>query len=479
MRREDYSFYFQDDWKMTPNLTMNMGLRYDYIEWPKHRDDKLASIDIGTGEFLWDGTNPVTGEAPNVRRGVMEPDYNNFAPRLGLAYRMGDRNTIRAGYGVFYMSNYLWEAQGVRGNWPFAISDNLGSLNDRFPTSPVEATFSPQLSIQPGSTVTPSAQHIVQRHNRTSYTQQWNLHVQRQLAEDLMVEVGYVGTRGLKLSSFMNVNAAPPGPGEVTPRRPFPQYGPMSQMDFSGMSTYHGLQFKIDKRFNRGLSFRGNYAFGKVLDTMGAGFGASAATQNPFNIRADRALSDLHRAHTFTFDYIWEIPFGKGRTFGANAGGVADAILGGWQLTGIITANSGAPFNVSIPRDIANVGPRSIGQRPNLVGDPFAGVQGAPEQFINRAAFDEPDPFTFGNFGRNVLTGPSLFQFDFGLYKNFRVTERIGVQFRSEFFNFLNNVNFGNPNTNFDAGPAVFGSIAGLAAGQYARQVQFGLKVMF
>ncbi len=479
MRKEDYSFFFQDDWRATSNLTVNLGLRYDNSEWPKHRDDLLASIDLLTGQFLWDGVNPITGEGPNVRRGIVEPDNNNFAPRVGMAYRLGEKTTVRSGFGVFYMTNYLWEAQGVRGNWPFAISENFSNLNDRGPVSLVETTFTPDLDVQMGSTVAPNAQHIVPRNNRTSYTMQWNFHVQRQLAEDLMVELGYVGTRGVKLSTFSNVNTAPAGPGEVQPRRPLPQYGPLSEMGNQATSIYHGLQFKIEKRFSDGLSFRGNYAWGKTIDVLGAGFSASQTAQNPLDILGDRALSDLHRAHTFTFDYVWQLPFGRNQAIGSGWSKAIDTVLGGWQLTGIVTASSGPPVNTSVPRDIANIGGRVLAQRPNLVGDPYGGVSGAPEEYFNLDAFAEPAPFTFGNFGRNVLIAPGLFQFDAGLFKNFRLNERVGLQFRSEYFNAFNNVNFGKPNGNFDAGAGVFGSIGGLAPQQFARQIQFGLKIIF
>ena len=479
MRKEDYSFFFQDDWRATSNLTVNLGLRYDNSEWPKHRDDLLASIDLLTGQFLWDGVNPITGEGPNVRRGIVEPDNNNFAPRVGMAYRLGEKTTVRSGFGVFYMTNYLWEAQGVRGNWPFAISENFSNLNDRGPVSLVETTFTPDLDVQMGSTVAPNAQHIVPRNNRTSYTMQWNFHVQRQLAEDLMVELGYVGTRGLKLSTFSNVNTAPAGPGEVQPRRPFPQYGPLSEMGNQASSIYHGLQFKIEKRFSDGLSFRGNYAWGKTIDVLGAGFSASQTAQNPLDILGDRALSDLHRAHTFTFDYVWQLPFGRDQAVGSGWSKAVDTVLGGWQLTGIVTASSGPPVNASVPRDIANIGGRVVAQRPNLVGDPYGGVSGAPEEYFNLDAFAEPAAYSFGNFGRNVLIAPGLFQFDAGLFKNFRLNERVGLQFRSEYFNAFNNVNFGKPNANFDAGAGVFGSIGGLAPQQFARQIQFGLKIIF
>ena len=477
MRKEDYGVYFQDDWKVTPNLTLNLGLRYDLIEYPKHRDDLLASIDIDTGEFLWDGVNPVTGEPPNARRGIVEPDYNNFAPRFGIAYRVGEKSTVRAGYGVFYMSNYLWEAQGIRGNWPYAISESLSNLNERTDFSFAETTFSPQLDIEMGSTVEPRAQHIVNRNNRVSYTQQWNLHVQRQLTDSLMVELGYVGTKGSDMSSFVNTNTALPGAGEVDPRRPYPHYGAMSEMTNEADSIYHGLQVKVEKRFSDGLSFRVNYAWGKTLDTLGAGFSASKSPQNPLDPESDRSLSDLHRLHTFSGDYVWQLPIGRNRAIGSDMGAVANAILGGWQLTGVATANSGAPINVVIPRDVANIGPRVQAQRPDLVGDPQAGVSGAPDQYLNKSAFAEPTPFTFGNAGRNIVTGPNLFQLDFGLYKNFRIAESMALQVRSEYFNVFNNVNFGLPNANFDS-PA-FGNIGGLVAGQAARQIQVGVKLLF
>jgi hypothetical protein len=239
-------------------------------------------------------------------------------------------------------------------------------------------------------------------------------------------------------------------------------------------SSYHGLQTKVEKRFSNGLSFRGNYAFGKVLDVGGSAFGSSASPQDPRNFRADRGLSALHRAHIFTLDYIYQLPFGKGRQFGTDMPRAVNLIAGGWELTGIISARSGAPYNVAIPRDIANIGPRTIGQRPNLVSDPFEGAKQAPDLYFVRSAFAEPAPYTFGNLGRNAFTGPGSFTFDFGGYKNFDIAERLRLQFRGEFFNGLNNVNFSNPDANFDS--PTFGRI--LSAGE-ARQIQFGLKLLF
>jgi hypothetical protein len=475
MRKYDYSAYIQDDIKATQRLTLNLGLRYDYLGWPYHRDNKLGSFDLDTGKFIWDGVNPVTGEGPNVRRGIVEPNTKNFAPRVGLAYRIGDRTTIRSGYGIFYSGNYLWEAQGVRGNYPYAISETQTNLNNGTTLSPLEKVFSPVLTVGPGVDVPLSAQHIVNRHNKTSYTQQWNFHIQHRLAEDIIAEVGYVGNKGTHLTMFTNANTALPGPGDPNPRRPYPILGATSIMTNDATSTYHGLQAKIEKRFQHGLTFAGNYAFGKALDNGGSGFGASSAPQDPRNWRADRALSSLHRTHVFSFDYVYQLPFGRGHRFGASMNRAADLILGGWELTGIIAAHSGAPFNVSIGRDTANIGARSISQRPNLIGDPYAGAGRAPDLWINKAAFGEPAAFTFGNLGRNAFIGPGFFQMDIGGYKNFTITERIRMQFRAEAFNITNRANFANPDSGFDSG--TFGTISGLAGAPL--EAQLGLKLLF
>ena len=477
MRKHDYSAFVQDDWKISPKLTLNLGLRYDYLGWPVHRDNKLGSFDLATGQFIWDGVNPINGAPPNVRRGIVNPRYNNFAPRFGGAYRLGEKTTLRGGYGLFYNGNYLWEAQGVRGNYPYAISETQTNLNLTGANNPLETVFTPVLVVTPGATVPLSAQHIVNRNNKTSYTQQWNFHVQRRLTEDIIAEVGYVGNKGTHLTMFTNANTALPGPGDPNPRRPWPVLGATSIMDNSATSTYEGLQVKVEKRFSQGLTFRVNYAFGKAIDNGGSGFGASSAPQNPYNTRADKALSGLNRTNILSLDYVYQLPFGRGRKFGSGMNRAADALLGGWELTGILSATSGSPFTVNIPRDVANVGARSISQRPDLVGDPYSGAQHAPDLWINKAAFAEPAPYTFGNLGRNTLIGPGFAQFDFGGYKNFTLTERIALQFRFESFNLTNRVNFGNPDSSFDDPVGTFGRITGLAG--RPREEQIGLKLLF
>lgn len=248
-------------------------------------------------------------------------------------------------------------------------------------------------------------------------------------------------------------------------------------MDNVASSHYEGLQAKLEKRFSRGLSFTANYSFSKTIDVGGSGFGASSSPQDPNDMVADRALSSLDRSQIFSLNAIYTLPFGRGRRFGANFNGLEEAVLGGWEVTGIISATSGSPFTVTLENDIANIGARSISQRPNLVGDPYAGAQSTTGLWVNPAAFAIPSQYTFGNLGRNTEIGPGFFDTDFGGYKNFRITERIGMQFRAEIFNITNRVNFANPNG--DLNSATFGQISGLATGAAPLEAQFGLKFNF
>jgi outer membrane receptor protein involved in Fe transport len=475
MRKHDYSGFVQDDWKVSSKLTLNLGLRYDYLGWPYSRDNTLGSFDIDTGQYLWDGTNPVTGAGPNARRGIVNPDYKNFAPRVGAAYRLGNKTTVRSGYGIFYTGDYLWEAQGIRGNYPYAISETLTNLNVIQPSSPLETTFSPILTVTRGADVPLQDQHIVNRNNKTSYVQQWNFTVQRRLSDDMIAELGYVGNKGTHLSMFINENTALPGPGDPDPRRPFPVEGATSEMDNVASSHYEGLQAKLEKRFSHGLNFTANYSFSKTIDVGGSGFGSSSSPQNPNDMAADRALSSLDRAQIFSLSAVYTLPFGKGRHFGTNFNGVEEALLGGWEVTSIISATSGSPFTATLENDIANIGARSIAQRPNLVGNPYAGAQSTTGLWVNPVAFAIPSPYTFGNLGRNTLIGPGFFQWDFGGYKNFLITERLALQFRAELFNMTNRVNFGNPNS--DLNSPTFGQISGLAGAPL--EAQFGLKLSF
>jgi hypothetical protein len=311
--------------------------------------------------------------------------------------------------------------------------------------------------------------------NLTSNVQQWNFTLERQLASSTVIRAAYVGSHGNHLNINFNENVAVPVPGPVAPRQPWPSYGVISAWEPRGVSNYDGLQLSAEKRFSAGLSFLAAWTWSKSLDD-GAGGNSSTGesrinTQDPRNVSVDYGLSNFDYRHRFTLSTIYEAPFGSGRKFMAHANRLVNALAGGWQLTTIVTAQSGAPFSVTLANPTANTGTFT---RPNRVcnGNLPTDRQSIGEWF-DIGCFVNPPIYTFGNAGRNFLIGPGLFTWDLGADKDFRLTERFGVQFRSEFFNVLNRANFGLPN----------GSIGSAAAGTItteltnARQIQFALRL--
>jgi hypothetical protein len=469
-------YYVQDDIKLTPKFTLNLGLRYEDSHWFHHNQGRLSGYDTETGQYMWASENPITGEPANAPRTLVDPDRNNFAPRFGMAYLLTPKTTVRAGYGIFYNSNFTWETSSARGNWPYSVSQSKEGMNRDVPDTPLTSVFpdTPDLS-----TVPPDVQHSMSRHQRVGYMQQWNLHVQRELGTGLVMEIGYVGTKGTKLSSFFNANVAQPGPGPVGPRRPFQNVGGFSEDKSISNSKYHGMTVKMEKRLSSNANFLANYSYSRFIDLCSV-FGC-APPQNSFDIRASYGPSDLHNTHIFTLGYITNLPFGRGQRFGANMSGVANAIIGGWQLNGVTTMRSGRPFTVTLNFDNQNDGQRSQHQRPNVITDPQpSGFEGTPTRWFDTAAFQVPAPYTYGNLGRNTLYGPGFQTWDFGLFKNIRISEGSRLQFRTEFFNAFNNVNFAIPSASLGQQGAAtpgFGQISSTASNQ--RQIQFGLKYIF
>ena len=289
------------------------------------------------------------------------------------------------------------------------------------------------------------------------------------------MRAAYVGSHGNHLNLNINENVAIPGPGLVAPRQPFPAFGVISGWEPRGLSNYDALQLSAEKRYSRGLSFLAAYTWSKSLDE---GNGGNSSTgdpriniQNPRNLRANYGLSSFDYRHRFTLSAVAELPFGHGRKFMHSASPLAEAVAGGWQMTSIVTAQSGAPLSVFLATPTANTGTFT---RPNRICD---GNLPADKQSIHDwfdvACFVNPPPFTFGNAGRNILIGPGLVTWDSGVDKEFRMNERFGLQFRLEFFNLLNRPNFGLPNASI--GSAGADTIATVVTN--ARQVQFALRL--
>ncbi len=496
----NYHYYIQDDIKLTPKLTLNFGIRYEYSEWFKFRFNTAAGYDssLDNGQttdrylgFVWSGYNYVLGLPANTRREITDPDWNNFAPRFGFAYRLNDRTTVRGGYGVFYAGLMTWEWSQFRGNWPYAVTQTLDGLNRDFPVSRFTNVF-PSVDL---ASVPPSATHSGNRHDRWPYIQEWNLHVQRELAKDLLLEVGYVGTKGTKLSSFISNNDPRPGPGTVgcpdpfgllpagtclpsdNHPRPHRNIGPYSSNFMANNSRYHGLQTKVERRFSSGLSLLASYSWSHSID-LASTFGGDVP-QDYYNRRAGYGNSQFDQRQNFIGSSLYQLPFGPGRRY-LNLHGPAGKVLEGWDVNAIVRFHSGFPYGIFVNRDVANVGSRGVGQHASLVPgqDPNTGP-GTTAEWFNTGAFATCDAgapqFCFGNLGRNTMVGPRFKNFDLALHKTTKIHESHAIEFRAEFFNAFNNVNFSNPAGTL--GNSDFGTITGTQ--NTSREIQFALKYIF
>jgi len=482
--------YLQDDFKLTPKLTLNYGLRYEYATPVVEDDNQFANFDPKTGAitFAKDGSL--------FERALIHPDRNNFAPRFGFAYSPSNRWVIRGAYGVFYNHTNRQGREGLLGfNPPFLVDNTITvsqtnttadraifRLQDGYPAGLLDPT---KLS----NTVGRRAQDANQR---TPYIQQWNLGIQREVLKDLLLEVAYVGNKGTKLAGFRNANPktvvfTSAGVAQGGGPRPFPQLGDVQFLENRVLSNYHSLQVRIEKRYSRGLTFLGSYTFGKALtespdhlSTSGVGAGFDVGTfrepQNPNNVKAERGLAEFDVKHRAVVSYIWEVPFGHGRQFGDSANRLVDALLGGWNITGIHTFQSGLGLTaVQTGSAVLDLGGERRG-RPNLIGNPEGPK--TIDQWFNTAAFSLIDPSkgqVFGTSGVGVMRGPGLVNFDFTLAKNLHLTESKYFQFRTELFNAFNRANLGIPN--LDIASSAFGTIRATATP--ARIIQFGLKFYF
>jgi hypothetical protein len=293
------------------------------------------------------------------------------------------------------------------------------------------------------------------------YTTQWNLFLQRELPGAFVLDVGYVGTKGTKLQQAKYVNAPLPGPESIQPRRPFPDFDLVFWNEQSGFSNYHAFQAKLERRFTAGLTLMASFTWAKSIDLDSS---TTSTGTNPYDFSLDHGLSDFDSPRVFTVSSVYELPFFKGRK------GVVHQVLGGWNVGNIINLRDGYPFTPGWSGDSANTG---LGSRPNRT---CSGTLDNPtiDRWFDTSCFGAPTPFTYGNSGRNILRGPGVFNWDAGVHKDFSLSERFRLQFRTEFFNLLNHPNFGLPQATINAGTP--GVISSAAPG---RIIQFALKLYY
>jgi hypothetical protein len=491
---QNMQFYFiQDDYKITPKLTLNLGLRYEYATPPVEKDNQFANFDPVTGRefFAKDGSI--------FDRALIHPDRNNFAPRFGFAWSPTSRWVVRGAYGVFFTHTVRQGREGLLGfNPPFLVDNLLQTSVTGAAAVASAAVFRLQNGYPAGlldpTTLAPTIGRRAQdAFQRTPYIQQYNFGIQYELLKDLLLDVAYVGNKGTKLNGFRNLNQRAvitnANGSQSAGNRPYPAFGDIQWMENRVGASYNSLQTRLEKRFSGGLTGLVSYTWGKALtgspdhiSTSGGGAGVDVGTfrepQDGNNLRADRGLAEFDIKHRFVASYIYELPFGKGRRFGNDWGTAADLLLGGWQVTGIHVFQSGLGLTATLGgASVLNIGGERRA-RPNLVGDPvLPESERTLARWFNTAAFQaafNPAPQAFGTAGVGIMRGPGSVNFDFTFAKNFNVTERRYFQFRTELFNAFNRANFGPPNIARDS--SGFGQILSAAN---ARIIQFGLKFYF
>lgn len=496
------SFFVQDDWRITPKLTLNLGLRYEFAPSPRERDNQWANFDPKANQFV------SAADGSIFSRALIKPSWLDFAPRIGAAYSVFRHTVIRGAYGVFYNHTARQGREGMLGfNPPFIVQASVSAAGGS--TLKVsDAPFQLQNGVPEGfvdlsrvnlATVSRKAQQMDQKSPRV---QQWNFSVQQQLREDLLFEVAYVGNRGDRMPAFRNLNPylysfnATTG-APVTGDRTLAGIGLLGDIQYqenNGVSNYHSLQTRLEKRFSGGLSALVSYTWGKALtdsvdhlSTSGVGngvdIGAFREPQNGLDRHGEYGPSEFDVAHRFVASAVWQIPFGRGRRWGSSSPGAVNALLGGWEFSPIVTAQTGLGLTINQSCLMNLGGERRC--RPNRIGSgELPDSQRTVDNYIDASAFKilQVDPTKdgfvanqiFGNSGVGILRGPGLFNIDFNLNKTFLITERRSMQFRAEFFNALNRANFSVPGVTLSAG---FGQI--VSTSTEARIIQFAMKYRF
>ena len=530
-RRQIYAGYVQDDWKVSNRLTVNVGLRYEVFSSIKEHHNEQATFDFATGTLIVPKgttatlTPTLAGEIPvsaTGSDGLVSPDLNNVAPRIGFAYKITDKLVLRSGYGIFYggQENGPFSNPSPGFNPPFFVTQSfttpctqgianpavvdcsipgLNQLSNGFPANALVDPNTPILySIDP--------------HIRTPYNQQWHFGFQYQLPAETVLEISYAGSRGLKLFTFYNGNQAAPAtdpqfaslcnqptanppvtPADcpTAPRRPFPAVdSSIALFRADGFSNYNSLQARLEKQFSHGLQFQASYTFSHALDDASSA-SLGSANQGDFRLqtdpRAEYGNADFDVRHRFVFSYIYELPFGKGKQFAKDVSGAWNQVVGGWQVAGIVSASTGNWFT---PTDISsNLSTSDCGGtvwncvRPDRIGNPnskpcIAGTEFNTCAFVSSAVLG-----SFGDAGRNIILGPGFQNWDVSLFKTFPIREEKRIEFRAEFFNAGNHANpeFTNPdtiteNTGTELGSSAYGFTAFTRP---PRRIQFALKFYF
>jgi hypothetical protein len=487
-RQQMYFGYVQDDFKVTQKLTLNFGLRYEYATPQYEANNHLSNFDPATNSLILAKNGSI------YDRALVNPDLGNFGPRAGLAYSINPKTVIRSAYGISYGHfNRSGRENLLAYNGPYVVN----AMVNQTPSLPLctgdqfNGCFRTTMMGYPAGFTSPANFntsvaniHYIPKDTKSTYVQSWHFTIQRQLARDLVLDVGYVGNRGVHVYQLADYNQAAPNlPGQnlsLAARRPVQNFGIIQVAFNEANSSYNSLQVKLEKRFSKGLSLLNSFAWSKSLDIAPSNMETGNGDDYYMNFRnwgSNKGVSDYDQKLQSTTSLVWEIPVGKSRKFGSGISGPVDAIVGGWRLAAINTMLSGQPVNITYTPSTAAAVTSGLLMRPNLVGDPLMPAdQRTVQHYFNPAAFAVPDiSQPFGSAGRNVVRGEAMYTLDMAIEKSFPLrSETSRLEFRAEAFNALNKTNFLAPasvisNSNF-------GTITGTFP---ARQIQFALKLMF
>lgn len=478
-------FYFQDDWKATQRLTLNLGVRYDLYALPVERNGVTRTLRFDVpGPLRLFPENPGTFEQPYIN------EHNYIGPRFGLAYRLGDKTVIRGGYGIFRTAAQFDNMNILQLNPPaggsVTVLNEIVDANGN-PKTPLATIQNPvPREIFPASPLFNVVTVPPDRKRRNAYVQNANFTVQRQFSENDSLEAGWVYTKGTFVdTSLRNFNQPEPGPGPVDPRRPYPTFSTIRMMVSDGNTMFHSLQTRYEHRFTRGLSVTSAYTWGHMIDDQAetinrGGCGCQSARNRG---RAERASSIEDVRHRVVTGYIWELPWGS------SFNGVSGAILKGWQFGGILTFASGQPFTVNQSGDSQNKGGQEA-SRPHNFGTSPTIDSPDPSRWFDTGVFTRstyqggtngvfvPGSGGYGTAPRNPVVGPGVNTWDLSLSKSFKMpVEGHQILFRTEFFNTFNTPQFNNPGGVLGTGS--FGRVTSTRGTNANRQIQFALKYTF
>ena len=461
------SFFAQDDWRVSDKLTVNLGLRYDYMTPAVEKDNKMANFDpAGAGRLVFAEDGSIESRA------LVNPDRNNFAPRVGAVYKVTDRTIVRGGFGIFYN-----QFERIGSEDQLALNPP-GLLNIDI-TAPGSPSTTPVFFMRdgfPAGFLDPS--NIVlsrllirtsDRDNPRTMVQQFGAGVERQVGRDFVASADFVASGTSHLAVLRNLNQNLPGTRDANGPLPYPAFGNVQWREMTGEGSYKGVDLSFEKRMSSGYSYRASYTLGEAIDQAPEHLNASSGRpQNGRDLEAWEGASDFDIRHRLVANFIAELPFGEGKPFLQE--GVAGKILGGWMVTGIYSARSGRPMTITQGNN--NVGAGMTGL-PNLTGDP----KGAEtvEQWYNPAAFTQVPSGTFGNAGRNILRGPGWITFDMSVARRINFNDRVNATLRWDAFNLFNRANFGLPQR--DMTSATAGVISDLAGDP--RVMQLSLRLGF